>query len=257
MKIRWNLVVLSLVAVTVVGCTPPSASPPASSSKGDAKDTPATTADPGTKSGEAGTAETAKAPTFADIPAGLKTEAYSYLGFDHEGELHYKMVQGTNPPITGSATLSVVSISADSAVIRQSWTGGIATSMSSSEYQVKADGVFATKVGDKEIKPPSKELPASPKPGDTWEAPSKLELDSATLDSNKLKVVGIKKVTVGLGTFDALVITDQVKGTQQGKPLSMDMVGYYVKGIGAVKYVITGKGADGKPFLTSLEAVKP
>jgi hypothetical protein len=249
MKKYWSLVVfLALLG----GCNQAPADN--SSAGGSTSDSTASTGSTGTSGQTPNDPEKETAPERSAIPASVKTDGYAYYGFDSETSPTYEFLGSPSGPATGSYEMKLVKVTEDSAVFRQTWKEGLST-LPVTEYVVKADGVYASKLGEKELNPPQLELLASPEAGKTWTS-NKLELPGATVTSSSVKVIGIEKTKTRMGTYDALVVKATVKATMSDKPLSMEMTAYYAKGIGPIKIKMEGKGVDGKPAVTTLEAIK-
>jgi hypothetical protein len=105
-------------------------------------------------------------------------------------------------------------------------------------YRLTDDGIYKIKVisanGVDDSKPYQKILPARINAGYTWywESESKKAKETA-------KVIGVEKVTVPAGTFDAVLI--EYDGNYENGAVYTDKT-WFVKGIGYVKNVSTAGG---------------
>lgn len=194
-------------------------------------------------------------PEMSAMSAALKTDAFRYYGFAKSKSPGFQLSGAPAGIKTGAYEMKLVELSDTRAVFRQTWTGEMASLLPAGDYEVTPKGVFALNVGDKKLDPPQMELPADPKPGVSWTSPNKLDLPEASITNSVMKIVGTEKVKVKIGTFDALVVKATVQGSMGTAKFERSMVVYYVKDQGPVKIVISGKGPDGKPVVSTLEAI--
>ncbi|HET6645306.1 MAG TPA: hypothetical protein VFG65_07400 [Fimbriimonadales bacterium] len=184
----------------------------------------------GCQGNNSATVETAPKET---APA-YQTKGLEYFGFPFGKPVHYKAVGLPQGTAEGDRTIKTV-VQDGKLMITATWSGGLAALDSETDV-ADADGLHNTSTGNNRFDPPLLQLPANPKEGDSWKSNYEVKIPSGTFRANTTsKVLGIKKVTVPLGTFDAMVVRET--GTLASGSLTMDVTSsvWFVKGVGLVK----------------------
>lgn len=228
---------LSLLAILAIGCSGSS-------------DAPATTATTGTDAAPKTTATTAPEgtapkPVVSEVPAAVKTDAYSYFGLDNAKTMNVEMRVKGRPTITGAVTAKLSKVEGETATYTIERTGGIEADLGTDTILVDKTGVYivGTTVGSM-TPAKSLQLPSDLKPGASWTTESKVSKTDGTelTENGKYVVKGTEKLTTKVGTYDALVVTSTGTGTVkvQGKtnPATYNATSYYVKDRGLVKQII-------------------
>lgn len=196
-----------------------------------------------------------KPPSSTDsaIPAEVKTTGFEYYGL---GNLTPLPMKGT---MNGKAIKAVwvnvlTGVDDGRATFQQGWKGDLADTGTS---RVTADktGVYATSVYGKELAEPQLEMPADPKPGRTWNFHASFTgpHQETFLESGTDRLVGERQIKAGGKSYNALLTEETGTLTSGGNSMAITTRKWLVKGLGAVREEIHGKGGDGKPTDIVLE----
>lgn len=209
-----------MLAAVVVGCSGTAPDPQA---KGEAK-TPE----------QVSTGQEPAKTSLADIPAELKHAGFDYYGLGHGKPVNMiSRVQG-QPDKTGSAELVLVEVKDGKAEFEQTFSGDLGLPPSS-KLIVTKDGVYSTALGSAPLENPQLELPADAAPGKSWKLQKPFDAGGSKVTKFDSKIVGMEKVTVPLGTYDALKVIADVVMEQGSTKRTAKMTAWYAKGMGTVK----------------------
>lgn len=186
------------------------------------------------------------------LPDELKNDAYEYFGLGSSKPLDLEESTSESPQtITGSQIIRPLSVENGVAKYRLENTGNLAD-IGTSELELAKDGLRVTKssvakIGNK----PSLELPASLKPGVTWQSEDEIDSAGRSLKIHStLKVVGTTTVKTKRGELEALLVESKGSGTENGATAEIKSRSWYVKGVGNVKTVIEQKVAGKTSTIT-------
>jgi len=174
--------------------------------------------------------------TAAMVPDSLKTKAYSYYGLGNTKKMLYEMVQGTETPIDGSQTVSLKAVEGSKAVFEIERVGLVGEG-GTDTIELRPDGVWAVGSSQGKFDNPSLDLPARCDPGSSWTVRSQITPtgQAATKIEGMAQVVGIEKVKVPAGTYDALVVSLKAEMTAGSVKAKIDGKTWYVKDLGMVQ----------------------
>lgn len=177
------------------------------------------------------------------FPSELLHEGARYFGAPFEKPISFR-VTGGGETLTDTRTLRVLSVKDGVAKVEATWKGKMAQQVGSEVYEINKKGIYATAIRGVSIEPKIFFLPASLTKGKTWT--TKYSFSSPIMGNlsieSKYKIVGEEKVTVSLGTYDAIVVSET--GTLKGENITMNISSrsYFAEGIGIIKLVSTQKG---------------
>lgn len=193
-----------------------------------------------------GTDGATQAPTAADLPASLKTDAYSYFGLGYTQTMNVELRVKGQPTKTGGVTVKLMKVEGDTATYQMERTGGIAEDLGTDTILVDKTGVYVVGSTTGTITPPKNlQLPSVLTPNTKWPSKTKVSRsDGQELEENSTYVVqGTKSITTQVGKYDALVVTSTgtalVKTLNGQKKAKYETTSYYVKDRGMVKAVIS------------------
>lgn len=197
--------------------------------------------------------EVAKSPVAKEakaqeaIPEELKHDGFLYAGLSPEAATQMFIVRMSDRPDAESRTTTrFVGMKHGSATFERTRDGAL-SSVGSDTVRVSKTGVYVIGMSIGKLEGPTLELPAKLAPGNSWKVNSKVDSESGPIEnSGTYKVVGMEKVTVPAGEYDALKIT--FDGKLKTNALQADVSGTYwfVKGVGAVKTELR-KSQPGQP----------
>lgn len=177
-----------------------------------------------------------------EIPAAAMTESLKYLGAPFQRPIKYKM---TGSPAISEATQTIVVKSADDekVVVAAKWDSPL---LGSETYESKPDGVWCVELRGERLKEPVLFLPSDVTTGKRWTQDFVLTTNGESLRLvNRMRIVGVEKVTVPLGEFDALVIEQTSTITSANAKRSGSGKTWLAQGVGVVKSVVKHKGTRG------------
>lgn len=186
-------------------------------------------------------------PEKSVIPAELMTPGLEYLGAPFSRNIVY-VVHGLQQgePQMGAMNTSIEKIENGKVFVKASWQGDLAAILQDSSYTASKEGVFATTTQGRDIVPPVMMIPADVEPGKTWSGKYKFNMGEQNLNANSTwKALKIEKVTVPLGTFDAIAISESGTFTGEGVKLTQTGTTWYAKGIGVLKSELKGSMQQG------------
>lgn len=205
---------------------------------------------------QSGSSEPAKSvPTLADLPAELKHDGYEYYGLGNEKPVDME-IKGGGKELTGSQTTKLTEIKDGKATFSVDRTGGLA-GVGQNELTLEKDGIYiksstVMKVGAHDL-----EFPAKLTPGTSWPSNMEVEMEGQQMKLvSTNKVIGLKKITIPAGSYDAMLVESKGKGTINGKKITMESQSWHVKGIGAVKVSFKTTYADGKVDTNTMQMTK-
>lgn len=226
-----------IIGVVFVGCQPKAATAP----EPEPSNAPVTTEKP------------VEPVAKLEVPASYKHAGFEYYGLGNTKAPSYELKQGSLTR-TGGLKLELEKVDGEGATYLQSWTGDLAAN-GSTRLRVNEKGIYSVEVQGKAISPPQLDMPANPKPGDSWKSDTKIEMDSGSLSSTVGKVIGVKTIKLSGKDIQVLVIERTSAAKLQnpaGKFLDQTLksVEYYQKGVGPVKFEVTvsGKGVPTNSF---------
>jgi len=241
---------LSLIAVSVVvaACVSCTKQPNATATAAGLSSTP-TPATPKSEPTEA----TTKPPGVATIPSEIKTAGFEYYGLSNTKPLPMKGVV-TGARRTGAWVNSLIGFDSNKATYEQRFTGTL-SELGVNRVTADKSGIYATSVSGFVLDKPQLELPADPQPGFTWKfnVTIKGPNQESILDSGTDKIVGVKKVTAGGKSYDALLVEETGSLTGGGNTANVTARKWLVKGLGPVRQEIHSE-SQGKKQDIVLEA---
>lgn len=216
-----------ILALFVIGCG--STTPPVEETKQTTTGTTGTTTDPKTA------AEPAKTPTVADIPAELKHDGFEYYGLGAAKPLKMISKQKGSPDLNGQTEFQLLEYADGKAKFKQVFGGELSSQFPDSELILDKDGVYSINLGASELDKPQMELPAKVEAGKVWKLDKPIEASGTTISKFDSRIIGPEKITVPLGTYDAMKVTADVEMQAGGSKRTAKMTAWYAKGIGTVK----------------------
>jgi hypothetical protein len=178
--------------------------------------------------------------TVNDVPKELMHAGAEYFGLSNAKVIDLKVEQKGKDDLTGGQQIRLTESKDGTATFEVLRTGGLAQ-LGGATVELRKDGVYTLQNENMKLESPMMELPAE------------LSMGGETYQMTNIgKVVGTKKVKTDLGEYDALVIENKIAGTQGATPFTVNTVGYYVKGRGAVRVELTriSKGATTTMVIT-------
>ncbi len=248
---KRNLLLLALACLGLIGCqdakTGVTTSGPTSSGS-----TPPT----GT-TGATGAAEPATRPSPEAVPQELKHLGYEYYGLGNNKTMDMEVsISEPAKVITGAQTTVLKEIKDGKPIYAIERTGGL-TGLGEQTVRLEKDGIYLNSssvatVGGKDV-----EMPSNPKMGDTWQNVTKVENGGTTMNvTSTVKVGGIEKVQTKAGSREGLLISASGSGTMQNEKVKMSSKTWYVKGVGAVKSVLTTTYPGGRVQTLTIQETK-
>ena len=224
----------SPVAEKPAGATTTPSSPP--------ETPPTTTQAAPDKTTSAASTSTDSAPTLDQIPADVKTDAFAYEGLANDKMQHFEDTMSKHKNATGTFQVKLKEIKDGKATFEEVATGGIEGGQTE-DMSADSTGIYHEKLSPFTLKTPHViELPAKLAPGDTWKDKTTIDAEGNVISTSSVnKVIGMKKITTKLGSFDALEIDSPGDGTFQGKPIKVDLKRWFVKDVGVVRQTETMK----------------
>ena len=242
----FSLILVSVVVATCVGCTVRHSSGTATETAPSPSPTPATLKSEPTEA-------TTKPAGAATIPSEIKTAGFEYYGLSNTKPLSMKgLVTGARR--TGAWVNSLVGFDSNKATYEQRFTGTL-SELGVNRVTADKSGIYATSVSGYVLDKPQLELPADPQPGFTWKfnVTIKGSNQESILDSGTDKIVGMKKVTAGGKSYDALLVEESGSLTGGGNTANVTARKWLVKGLGPVRQEIHSE-SQGKKQDIVLEA---
>lgn len=202
-------------------------------------------------------------PTNAAIPKELLTDGFRALGAPFEKPIGYK-VSGTGVvPSEGKRTVKI-SATKDGIKVDLDYGVMMGGQPAGESYSASSKGIYTLKAQGSEIIPPPLFLPARIKLGDSWKSTCTLDNpqngQKLTLTTST-KILRKEPVTVPLGSFDALVVSESGTLTGKGIKVKTNGTSWFVDGVGMVKTVqsFTNSAGPGGPqkFAITMTAIAP
>jgi len=219
---RWNWLFLALI---IGGCTTP---PKTAETDPKGPEAPKTAGDPAPDPAK-------PAVTLADIPGELKHAGYEYYGLGHGKPVNMISKQAGQPDKSGAVEIKLVEIKDGTATFEQTFTGELTPDLPNSKLLLDSQGVYSIDLGGPALEKPQKELPFDAAPGKSWKLDKPIDANGSTITKFDSSIKAIEKVTVPLGTFDALKVVADVAMEGGGQKRTAKMTAWYVKGMGTVK----------------------
>jgi hypothetical protein len=212
--------------------------------------------DNGKQTADSGSPPAKEASVLDQVPDELEHDGFEYYGLALTNPIEYEVTRNGVPTSAGR-TSKFVKVENGKAIFEVTHSGGL-SELGTQTYSVEKDGVYVSGLSDRTIEPAKyKEVPASLAAGTAWT--SKVKITSSTGDTMSMstnnKVVGVEKVKVKAGEFEALHVASTGKLHQGSVSLDLDVQGWFVKGIGYVKLEMKVKNG-GQTTTQVIEAVK-
>jgi hypothetical protein len=171
-----------------------------------------------------------------EIPPALMTEGLEAIGAPFDKPVEYE-VEGISTEKQIGTQETRVTVKNDQVIVAVDWHDGLEY-MDNDRYVCDQKGVRANVAQGNILNPPFLYLPAKLSPGAKWKSYSEFVTSAGVrlkMDFD-CKVIGTQKVTVPLGTYDAILVVQtgkvtsdkSINATQEGK-------NWFVKGIGMIK----------------------
>lgn len=221
---RWTW---AFLAVVVVGCS----NPPATTET----DTKSITGEQTKGNPTPTTGSTATAVTLADLPSDLKHAGFEYYGLGNGKPINMIMKQAGQADAAGAVEITLTEIKDGKATFEQKFTGGLTPALPNSKLLLDSKGVYSVDLGGPALDKPQMELPFDAAPGKSWKLDKPIEANGSTITKFDSKILAVEKVTVPLGTFDALKVVADVAMEGGDQKRTAKMTAWYVKGMGTVK----------------------
>ncbi|MFN7172100.1 MAG: hypothetical protein ACK4P3_04870 [Fimbriimonadaceae bacterium] len=209
--------------------------------------------------------------TTQRVPDSVRTEAFSYWGLGSNRPIVYELSypdrngDGEEPENrTEQGVSSIVFDSAgdDVATFIVQRTGGLNT-IGDQTVEARPEGIFTVSSSLGNISEPIMELPAVLEQGKTWSSEVELQLDAATAitESFNYRIEGMEPVTVPLGTFEAMRVSQSTTvrtKSADGSEVVSNVTGsiWYVRDIGIVKVESTIAPESGPAMNVSYQAIR-
>ncbi|MGI8923312.1 MAG: TapB family protein [Fimbriimonadales bacterium] len=194
----------------------------------------------------------AKLESKETLPAELKTRALKFMGYPFEKPIRYKVTGLGTEAHEGGREITAEEPKNGKITITSAWTDGLATVLPDEVLVATKEGIRSTMIQGSKIEPPPLFLPADLKPGLAWKSTFRFERpgDKAKFQATThWRIVGTEKVTVPLGTFDAIVVKESA--SIKGAAGKVEQIGksWYTDGVGLVKAVheSVSSAPTGKP----------
>jgi hypothetical protein len=238
-----QLILAALAATLILGCN------------GQAKPDP--TAKESDKPSPDGTAAKPLEPVAA-----LKHAGFDYLGFGRTEPYTYEFskMEGVTP-VSGVQTTELVDASDKAAKYQVLRTGGL-EELGSEDFEVRADGVYSTRMSLGTLEKPMLIMPADVSVGKTWTG----EFTSTDAAGRKVtfkvtnKAEKEEKIKVKGGEFDALLVTTNgtISIAEEGKTGTgtVSTKTWYSKGVGQLRMQLELKKPEGSNVKSFVELVK-
>lgn len=175
-------------------------------------------------------------PVVPALPDSLKTTAYSFYGLGNTKKMLYEMTQGTGDPIDGSQSITLKNVEGSKAVFEIERVGLVGEG-GTDTVELRPDGIWAVGSTQGKFDNPSLDLPAKCDPGVSWTVRSQITPTGQppTKLEGIAKIIGMEKVTVPAGTYDALVVNLKANMSSGTVNAKIDGKTWYVKDIGMVQ----------------------
>ncbi len=236
---KGRLTFIALVALALAGCNQESKTTPEVKS---GAPEPVKVEEPVVPSG----------PKLTDVSTALRHDGFEYYGLGNEKPQKMKLNQG-GTVVEGEQAFQLDSVTADTAVFKQVWSGGLPAA--DSKVEVTSKGIFGIEAKGTKINPPQMELPAKPIAGMMWKSDAKIEVDGSTISNSTGKIVGVQTIKVGTRSIQALVVKRTSQISSGTIKQTMATTEYYEKGVGAVKLDVTMSGGGQPARSFSMEAI--
>ena len=191
------------------------------------------------------------------LPDALKSDAFAYYGLGNTKPTRYEVVQGEGGvPTSAVRTFVPGKIEGDKATYTLKQSGGLERE-GDIVLSLERDGIYAMSSSKNQIKPHSLEMPAKLEVGGGWKDHTEMMDGGIKLDSD-LKIAGKERVATPGGTFDdALHVTSTGGGTYGGQQVDLKTESWYVRGLGAVKQIVTSTPKGGPASTFVIQLAKP
>lgn len=183
-----------------------------------------------------------------NLPANLKAAAFEYYGLGNPDTVRFKVTSpDSSEAQEGTQTLRLTEVGENEAKFTVAF-GGALLIRGNQEVVLKPDGIYVTKLADKQLDKPMLELPNDLTPGKTWN--SSVTIDGPTGDpvemSATFKVKGSEKLKTEAGEFDAIRVDGTMTAKSAAGTVKSPVTGWYAKGTGQIKFVVKGVRGDAK-----------
>lgn len=175
------------------------------------------------------------------IPDELKGNAYDFYGLGNEEKMSYRSTT-SGQSTDGSTTTRLKEVKDGEAVFAMERDGFFAQ-LGSCELALRKDGLYFTVIQGRKLEKPALEVPSDIAVGKTWNSEHSIDLDIAGVTrkwkaKTAQKAVGVEKVKVPLGEFEALKIVGTGEYWLDSTKSSIKSSVWLAKGVGMVKMTL-------------------
>ncbi|MBA3726207.1 MAG: hypothetical protein H0W86_07075 [Armatimonadetes bacterium] len=174
------------------------------------------------------------------LPADLNTQGLKFMGYPFEKPVRYKVTGLGTEAHEGGREITTEEPKGGKITINSTWTDGLATVLPDEVLVATKEGIRSTMIQGSKIEPPPLSLPAHLKPGLAWKSTFSFERpgDKAKFQATtRWRILGTEKVTVPLGTFDAIVVKESASIKGAAGKVEQSGKSWYADGVGLVKAV--------------------
>ncbi len=178
------------------------------------------------------------------LPQELVSDATKAIGLLQTQSITYSTKSSTGQTGETTRTIRLEKNDKGEYIVHCTWTGQLAVE-GDEFYKITKDGLLEFRALDDDIKPPYIYLPAGMTPGKTWK--STYGFDNAkTLGKVSLeqtaKIAGTEKVTVPMGTYDAVVLEETSKMTGAQFSINTHAKTWFAMNVGFIQSKIEWNG---------------
>lgn len=190
------------------------------------------------------------------IPNELKGNAYDLYGLGNEAKMNYRSTT-SGQSMDGSTTTRLKEVKDGEAVFAMERDGFFAQ-LGSCELALRKDGLYFTVIQGRKLEKPALEIPSDIAVGKSWNSEHAIDLDISGATKKwraktSQKAVGIEKIKVPLGEFDALKIVGTGEYWLDSTKSAIKSTVWLAKGVGMVKMTLE-ESSGGVKRISTVEA---